>query len=105
MACETVGKADCFVCGTESPVRMNKNKKLFIMCAGCGMIYPNTAEGQKRLKAKVRAIDESAPAPETKQVEPIPAVQVTEAPKTTPPPVESAPAPKPKKPSILDMLP
>ena len=104
---EMQGFVDCAECGAESPVRLNKNNKLFYVCPACGLIYPNMTEGQAKIRARLRPIN----APDEKPVEekkggaevaagvgiaaPAPSSEVK-----TPP----APPEKPK-PSILDMLP
>ena len=104
---EMQGFVDCAECGADSPVRLNKNQKLFYVCPACGLIYPNMVEGQAKIRARLRPIN--APAekpPEEKKgdaevaagvgiVAPAPSSEVK-------PPVEPLKKPKP---SILDMLP
>src|SRR3990167_2954274 len=101
MAGEMVGTVECAECGAESPVRLNKNKKKFYLCPSCGLIYPNTKEGQARLEKRLRPLDGSRPPPTP---EPPPAPRPEPAPKPAPAP-QPAPAPVKIKSSILDMLP
>jgi ssDNA-binding Zn-finger/Zn-ribbon topoisomerase 1 len=97
MAGEMVGTVECAECGAESPVRLNKNKKKFYLCPSCGLIYPNTKEGQERLEKRLRLVGALKPAPAP---EPTPTPQPEPAPKPAP-----EPEPALRKSSILDMLP
>lgn len=104
MAGELQGFIDCAECKANSPVRLNKNKKLFYVCPSCGLIYPNMKEGQDKIKSRMRPVNEPESAKE-KQVSPIAEEKETAAPKTTQPPVMDAPPPKPKKSGIWGMMP
>lgn len=43
---QNIGHIDCFICGSQSAVRKNKNDKLYYDCLDCGRITPNHQGGQ-----------------------------------------------------------
>lgn len=111
MARENIGEIQCPGCANNAPLRKNKNGRLYINCATCGILAFSTDAGQKMLLEKgeiygaatpaataaqdfPRAAD-SAPAPAPKPVKKKP-VQPAAAPAPAP-----APAPV-KKPGLLD---
>lgn len=107
MAGELQGFIDCAECKANAPVRLNKNKKLFYVCPSCGLIYPNMKEGQDKLRARMRPINAPEPEPSHPSVEPKAepekgSVEPT-APLVVDPPTMDPP--KPKKPSVLDLMP
>lgn len=101
MAGEHVGFVDCAECGAQSPVRVNKNNKKFYLCPSCGLIYPNTKEGQARLEKRFRVEEKKggvevaagvgivSPAPSSEvKTTPAPTEPVTVAPLAEDPPPE-----------------
>ena len=81
MAGELKGFIACPLCKDRSPVRANKNAKLFCNCGRCGIIYPNTAEGQAYIHKHMELVTDEAPP--KKEPEPL-----ATSPKKTPQKVE-----------------
>ncbi|WP_432459411.1 hypothetical protein [Agarivorans sp. QJM3NY_25] len=50
----TLGEVDCAWCGSESPVRKNKNGKLYVICPNCGQQPLNLPGGQEQILTRAR---------------------------------------------------
>jgi len=62
MANEDIGTIDCAWCGSESPVRRRKDKKLYVMCPNCGQQFLNGPGGQDIILERATIWGVSAPA-------------------------------------------
>lgn len=77
MANENIGEIVCAWCGNDAPVRRRKDKKLYVMCDGCGQQFLNGPTGQDiilnradiygvngpKVKSAAAAVSEPEPAP------------------------------------------
>lgn len=77
MANEDIGEVACAHCAAASPVRKNKNGKLYYACPACGLINPTTRAGQDWMLTHARLYGaEGKPEP---VMEPVPVTEGTPA--------------------------
>jgi len=97
MARENVGEIVC-ICGTEQPLRRDKNGYLYIACAGCGILQFKGMSGQALLMERGKLYGgEGAPAKREEKKTPAaaPAAALPAKRRGPQPPAEKAAAPAP----------
>lgn len=84
MSNESIGKVDCPVCGFECDLKVTKKGKAYVNCGECGsQTFARGMVADKKLREKIRAIENAAAAVDTAADIPAPQVKPKAAPAVT----------------------